>query len=175
MAKEAMSVPGLNMQEVGKEIFGHLGYSDGLRFFTTDNPQVAQLQMQLQQMSKQMQEMDMKLKDKMATHQVKVATTQHTNQTKKDIAALHEDAENLRNAVTHTRALVEAERQQRHEAMMAGIGHGHTLEQSDQQHDSKMTLQNGLQQHQSKAQGGSNEKVSKPARREGFRVITKGK
>lgn len=121
----AKPVPGLNLQEVGKEIFGHLGYSDGTRFFTSDNPQVAQLQQQLQQAQQIIQQLQAKANDKMAAHQVKIATTQHNNETKLQAVHIHEDNENMRNAVTHSRALVEAQNQRKHEAMMAAINVQH--------------------------------------------------
>lgn len=49
-------VPGLNLAEVAKEIFSMVGYQDGQRFLTNDNPQVAQLTQQLQQLQAQLQQ-----------------------------------------------------------------------------------------------------------------------
>lgn len=117
--------PGLNLNEVGKEIFGHLGYSDGARFFTDDNPQVAALRQQVQEMAAVIAQLQAKANDKMAGHSVKLATTQHTNETKLKAVQIQEENENLRNAVTHTRALVEAEKMRRHEAAMAAITKPH--------------------------------------------------
>jgi hypothetical protein len=128
--------PGLNLQEVGKEIFGHLGYSDGSRFFTNDNPQVAALEQKIKEMEGVMQQLQSKANDKMAGHQVRVATVQHTNETKVKTTQIHEENENLRASIIHTRALVEAEKQHNHEAMMEGIKQRH-MSQADTKPKSK--------------------------------------
>lgn len=98
--------PGLNVQEIGKEIFGFLGYQDGKRFIEDgqqqEDPRMAQMQ-------QAMQEMQQKLDNKALDHDAKVkvaaihadATTKtaelqadtekrialHTNDTNKQIAA----------------------------------------------------------------------------------------
>jgi hypothetical protein len=122
-----LAPPGLNMEEVGKEVFGHMGYAAAKRFFTNENPEVAALQQKLKEMEGLMQQLQAKANDKMAGHKVKIATTQDNNKTKTDIAKLHEENENLRASVIHMRALVEAKQQQSHEAVMAGINHKHEL------------------------------------------------
>lgn len=99
--------PGVNMQEVGKEIFGHLGYADGSRFFTNDNPQIIQLQQQLEKAGQMIGQLNQKLADKQTVHQVKIAATKITNETKLQIAANHEVNENKRSLATHFRALTE--------------------------------------------------------------------
>lgn len=108
--------PGVNLQEVGKEIFGHLGYSDGSRFFTNDNPQVLALQAQLQQMQQQMQQMAQKLNDKTLQHQVGLQKVAITNQTKEKIATMQEEGEDRRSFATHIGALMKADH-----------GHGHNV------------------------------------------------
>ena len=100
-------IPGLNMQEVGKEIFGHLGYSDGSRFFTTDNPQVAQLQGQLQQATQAIQQLQQKLADKKAQHLTKLQGTIHADETKLQQTKIHEENENKRALATHFRSLMD--------------------------------------------------------------------
>jgi hypothetical protein len=122
-----LAVPGLNMQEVGKEVFGHLGYAAGERFFTNDNPQVAQLQAQLKQMEGVMKQLQDKANDKMAGHEVKIQTTKHNNETKTAIAVNHEENENLRATVVHMRALAEAEKLRDHDLRMTGLEHAHQI------------------------------------------------
>lgn len=97
--------PGINMVEVGKEIFGHLGYSDGSRFFTNDNPQIDQMQQQMQQMQQLVQELQGKLKEKMTGHQAGVMKTKMSNESKERIAVLQESNENKRSLATHFTAL----------------------------------------------------------------------
>lgn len=98
--------PGVNLQEVGKEIFGHLGYSDGSRFFTNDNPQVLAMQQQMQQMQQMIQQLQQKLNDKQMQHQVGVVKTKMTNDTKERIAANKEENENKRSMLTHIHSLM---------------------------------------------------------------------
>jgi hypothetical protein len=66
-------VPGMNVQEVGQEIFARLGYKNGERFFTLDqeqeDPRVAQLMEAVQQLQAA-------LEDKNADRQVKLTETQ---------------------------------------------------------------------------------------------------
>jgi hypothetical protein len=103
-------VPGLNLQEVGKEIFGHLGYADGSRFTTNDNPMVLQLQQQLQQATAMIQQLQQKAKDKQMGHMVSLQKSRETNQTTLAKTQIQEENENRRAMATHMRALMEAQR-----------------------------------------------------------------
>lgn len=94
-------VPGVNMVEVGKEIFGHLGYQDGSRFFTMENPEVAQLQQQLRAAMMQMQQLQQQLKDKAGAQLVSLEKTRESNQSKERIAQLQEENENKRALARH--------------------------------------------------------------------------
>jgi len=100
--------PGMNLNEVGKEIFGHLGYSDGSRFFTVDDPQVIALQDQLKQAGQMIEEMKKKLEDKSAAHMVSLAKTKMSNTSKETITAMQEHAENIRSLAVHSVALLGA-------------------------------------------------------------------
>ena len=97
--------PGLNLVEVGKEIFGHLGYQDGSRFFTTDNPQVTQLQMQLRQAMVMIQQLQAKIKEKTSSQMISLQKGREANQSKENIALLQEHNENKRALATHWTAL----------------------------------------------------------------------
>jgi aryl carrier-like protein len=87
-------IPGLNTNEIGKEIFGHLGYQDGRRFMTTDDPEKEQMQMQIMQLSKLLQ-------DKTAELQTKKYKVDMDNATKLKVAGVKEDGENKRTLATH--------------------------------------------------------------------------
>jgi hypothetical protein len=95
-------IPGLNMEEVGKEIFGALGYGDGGRFLSQDdqNPQVLQLTKQVQMLQKQLQ-------DKMAPLQIKKQMNDDNNKVKLMIEGNKEQHENARTLVNHFRSLQE--------------------------------------------------------------------
>jgi hypothetical protein len=97
--------PGLNLVEVGKEIFGHLGYQDGSRFFTTDNPQVTALQQQLRQAMVQIQQLTAKIKEKQSSQVISLQKNRETLQSKEKVAVLHEHNENKRALATHWTAL----------------------------------------------------------------------
>jgi hypothetical protein len=99
-------LPGVNMVEVGKEIFGHLGYADGSRFFTMDNPQVEQLQQQLRQALGQIQMLNQRMQDKSAAQAVALQRTRETNQTKLQITEIQEQNENKRALATHFNAVM---------------------------------------------------------------------
>lgn len=101
--------PGINMPEVGKEIFGLLGYSDGSRFFTVDNPQIAMLQQQLEQAGQVVQQLQGKLKEKETGHVIGFKKAEAKNQTDLQKTVIHETNENKRSLATHWRALQEAQ------------------------------------------------------------------
>ncbi len=100
-------VPGINMQEVGKEIFGNLGYSDGSRFFTTDNPQLQMLQQQVQQLMGMVNQLQAKLKEKDIGHVTKLQATRETNQTKIITEKMKQENENKRALATHFSAIMQ--------------------------------------------------------------------
>jgi hypothetical protein len=113
--------PGVNLQEVGKEIFGHLGYSDGSRFFTNDNPQVLAMQQQLQKLQQELQKAQMQLRDKQAQHMAGIAKTQMTNTTKENIAKLQEENENQRSRLTHIHSLMSSGLDHHAKASLLGL------------------------------------------------------
>lgn len=81
-AAQAANLPGMDLDEIAKEIFGALGYADGTRFFDAEkqmagNPQLAQAQQVIQQLTQA-------LNDKQAA----IVTAE---QTKKDVAQIAAD------------------------------------------------------------------------------------
>lgn len=80
--------PGLlNIQEVGKEVFGLAGYQDGKRFFLQDDPEKAQLKGQLQQASQV-------IKTKQIEQQSKEKIADKNNMTKVVVQELKHKQEN---------------------------------------------------------------------------------
>lgn len=69
-----------NMDEIQKEVYGLLGYSDGSRFMQNDNPQVIMLQKRIQQLLMQMNQLSQK------SGEFKMTTSRETNQTRLQIA-----------------------------------------------------------------------------------------
>jgi hypothetical protein len=68
----AAKIPGFNVTEAGKELFGAAGYQDGKRFMTVDEPQVAQLQQMLQAAFQHAQMLEKQLNDRTQDNQTKV-------------------------------------------------------------------------------------------------------
>lgn len=90
-----MGVPGLNTNEVGKEIFGHLGYQDGRRFFSVEDPEKVQMQQQLQMMKMQM----MKMAERSGENKLKIA--EQNNRTKIVVESMKEHKSNQRKLSDH--------------------------------------------------------------------------
>ena len=103
-----MAVPGLNVDEIGKQIFGFMGYQDGKRFMTVDDPQKLQLQEQLKQAQGIIQQLQQKVQEKQTGHQVKALTSQAKNQTDLAREAMKQDGENRRTLATHIGAIHKA-------------------------------------------------------------------
>ena len=96
-----MGVPNLSIEEIGKEIFGALGYADGSRFIkVSENPEIAQMKKQIMMMQKA-------LMDKQAPTQARVEISKQNNLTKMTIAQMKEGNANNRKLVDHYRALTE--------------------------------------------------------------------
>jgi hypothetical protein len=85
----------VNFEEVTKEIFGALGYSDGSRFIKQGaNPE-------LEQAKKQIQALQMQLNSKQADNETKLGIARENNQTKMAIAGVKETNHNQRFLVDH--------------------------------------------------------------------------
>jgi len=81
--------PGLfNVQEISKEIFGHLGYQDGSRFMTQDNPAVADLQMKLNQALQFIQKLGKEIQDRTQDNQTKVEVAKISAGSREHVAAI---------------------------------------------------------------------------------------
>lgn len=93
--------PGINMIEVGKEIFGHLGYQDGSRFFTTDNPQIAAMAQTITMLKQQMVQLEAKLKEKNDATQAGIIKTQITSKAKVDQENVRQKGEDRRALSMH--------------------------------------------------------------------------
>lgn len=70
-----LPTPILNLQEVGKELFGRLGYKDGARFTFQDNQQNQEMMAIVQQLQAAVQQLQQQLADKEADREVKLLET----------------------------------------------------------------------------------------------------
>lgn len=68
--------PGLNKNEIIKEIFGSIGFKDGQRFYSEEEgppPEVQEMQAQMEQMQQMVEQMQMQLQSKDEDRQIKMA------------------------------------------------------------------------------------------------------
>lgn len=93
--------PGINMIEVGKEIFGHLGYQDGSRFFTSANPQIDAMAQKITELQGIIQQQEAKIKEKDSATQAGVIKTQIQAKSKKDTEELKQKGEDRRALSLH--------------------------------------------------------------------------
>lgn len=94
-----MGIPGFNTNELGKEIFGHLGYQDGRRFFSVEDPEKVQLMQQLQAMKMQM----MKMMERSGENKLKIA--EQNNRTKIVVESMKQKGNNQRKLADHFMAI----------------------------------------------------------------------
>lgn len=75
--------PGINLQEVWKELAGLAGYQDGTRFVMDgQDPALAKAQQQIMMLTRQLQMLTMEKKNKEGANIVKLHTSRETNATK---------------------------------------------------------------------------------------------
>jgi hypothetical protein len=98
--------PGLNITEIGKEIFGLAGYQDGARFLDADDPGKKAMTQQMQQLAQALQAAEKKLTDKAESNEVRIKSTRIQADTAKEIA----DKDN------HTKLMLEQLKQRNDDA-----------------------------------------------------------
>jgi|GEM_PF-1476249 len=93
--------PGMDLKEVGKEVFGLIGYQDGTRFFQGQDPEKAQLQQQLQAAQQQIAQLSQQVKEKQTGHvlQYKAKEMQAHGTVARE--QIKQQGENQRMAVIH--------------------------------------------------------------------------
>lgn len=64
-------IPGINLTEVGKEIYGLTGYQDGMRFFSSEDPEKDMLKQKLQHAGQIIQELGRRVEEKKEERQSK--------------------------------------------------------------------------------------------------------
>ena len=119
--------PWFNLKEIGKEFWGLLGYQDGTRFFVSDDPMVADLQMKLQQSMQFIQQLGKQIKDKTQDNQTKFEVAKLNNETKETIAKINAQKANVD---PKHKALLEAH----------SIALKHELNETELQHKMEMKM-----------------------------------
>ena len=111
-------VPGINLQEIAKEVFGLSGYQDGERFFITDPTQAQHAQI-IQQQNLKLRELASKVKEKEESGPIKLEIAKMNNATKLAIADKQIDKEGKHLLVNHLMGQETAEKQHTLESQAA--------------------------------------------------------
>lgn len=83
--------PGINLQEVGTEMFALSGYQEGDRFFIGNDPQKVKQEQIIKQLMMNLNQAKMMLKNKADANQAKIAVADKNNLTKLLIAQMDHD------------------------------------------------------------------------------------
>ena len=113
--------PGVNLEEVFKEVMALSGYSDGERFTMGNDPEKAAMAMQVKQMQMKLQQLMMERRDKSEANAVKRETATQSNIVKLLLADKEDQHENVKLYAGHLaakdQALHQAQMQQQQAAM----------------------------------------------------------
>jgi len=92
-----LPMPVLNLQDVGKEVFGRLGYKDGTRFTIQQEEGVnQQMMMMVQQLQQAVVQLQQQLADKEADRRVKVISDERNREAKLLDTQIKQEGENKR-------------------------------------------------------------------------------
>src|SRR5258708_29848237 len=82
IAASGFAQAGVNITELGKEIYGLIGYQDGMRFFTSEDPEKDMLKKKLQHAGSIIQELGRRGEQKDKDREAQVSIAHETNTTK---------------------------------------------------------------------------------------------
>lgn len=119
--------PGLNLQEIGKEIFGLSGYQDGTRFYI-DDPDKMSMAKQIQEMTAKLRELLMNQKIKADSNPTRLEIAKLNNETKLAIAGKSQEFEGRKLLANHLMTMEQGKHQ-------AG------LQQQSSEHDAQLEAQ----------------------------------
>lgn len=104
LAPKAQQI-GMDVAEIAKELYGHMGYQDGLRFFGGEDPEKQMLKQKLQQAGQIIQELGRRVEDKEQDRQVKKEIAHEGNVTKLLVEDHKQGHENTRALASHLVAI----------------------------------------------------------------------
>ena len=112
--------PGVNLEEVWKEIMALSGYADGERFTLGQNPEMMRLQQTIQQLQMKLQQLMIERKNKAEANQAKIATNRENNLVKLMLADKEDVHENVKLYAGHLAAKDLAEQRMQQQMGMGG-------------------------------------------------------
>lgn len=107
--------PGLNITEVGKEIFGLAGYQDGARFLDADDPGKKAMMAQMDQLQKALMEAQKQLKDKAEGNEVKIKSARLAADAARDVSVMDNMTKTHLERMKHENAGAETAQKMHHE------------------------------------------------------------
>lgn len=99
-----LAPPGVNLEEVFKEVMALSGYQDGERFTMGQNPEMVKLQQQVKMLMQKLQQLMMERKDKHESNVVKLRVARMNNLTKAMLEEKEDKHQNLHLYVQHLMA-----------------------------------------------------------------------
>jgi len=109
-----IGAPGINLQEVAKEIFGLSGYQDGDRFFLGQDPDKIKMQQTIMQLMQMVQQLKQEKKNKDGANEAKIITARESNATKLAIEDKKQHHEKVMTLADHISSLALGEQAAQH-------------------------------------------------------------
>ena len=116
-----MPPPGVNLEEVWKEIMALSGYSDGDRFSNGQDSEAAKQQQQIKALTMKLQQLMMERRDKSETNRVKLETARDANLVKLILADKEDKHENTKLFASHLMAKEQADEKAKMAAAMQNM------------------------------------------------------
>lgn len=93
--------PGLDLKEVGKELFALAGYRDAMRFFIDQDPEKIKMLQTIQALTRKLQVQEIDKRNKHESNVVKLVTSREGNLTKLAMAAKEDDHQSRHLLIGH--------------------------------------------------------------------------
>jgi hypothetical protein len=114
--------PGLDLKEVGKELFALAGYRDAMRFFIDQDPEKVKMQQTIQALIKKLQVQDIEKRNKHESNVVKLVTSRESNLTKLAMAAKEDDHQSRHLLIGHLLEMEKIDKQSENARTMQAEG-----------------------------------------------------
>lgn len=125
--------PGVNLEEVLKEICALSGYQDGSRFTTGQNPEMVKLMQTIQALSQQVQKLKMHAQDKHEANVVKLVTSREKIHGDLAKTVLQHKHENLQLYAQHLMGLEKTEKEGDQKALLSTVDAQEASQAAEQQ------------------------------------------
>jgi hypothetical protein len=114
--------PGLDLKEVGKELFALAGYRDAMRFFIDQDPEKVKMQQTIQALTKKLQVLDIDKRNKHDANVVKLVSSRESNLTKLALASKEDDHQSRHLLIGHLLEMEKVDKQSENQRAMQAEG-----------------------------------------------------